>query len=287
MKTPTVPLRVMIESLIAAHLSSYVSSPFRDRSGVILVGPPAVFKSAMLDVVERHFPDALMLSDVNIPSLIALRDQIAQGAIRTLLLSELAKIYRRDPRTAENIEGTLQAMVAEGFRAAAFEDSRINRLVARCTIIGAIPPAEMTKQFVKWESSGFSRRFLFPTVGLEHPEVAERAVSRWELIDFDSRLRVPPMPAGGVIPNLTTKAERDLCGEMVRFQPGGRGAHASQKGMLVKMLAATRWWYKVMGRDPKRAIVTIKSFALTLGRGGALLRVPEPLEKGLTNGKHS
>lgn len=276
-RTPVVPLRVMIESLVAAHLSSYVVSPFRDRGGIILVGPPAVFKSAMLDVIERHFPDALSLSDVNIPSLIALRDQIAQGAIRTLLLSELAKVYERDPRTAENIEGTLRAMVAEGFRAASFEDSRINRLVAKCTVLGAIPPVKMTERFNKWESSGFSRRFLFPLVALEHPDVAERAISRWELIDFDRAIgRVPPLPPGDQIPNMTTRAERDACGDMVRFQPGGRGAHASQKSLLVKMLSALRWWYKRVGRDPKRAIVTLRSFGHTLDRGGALLRVPEP-----------
>lgn len=268
-----VKLQTMIDILYAVHLSSRVNSPFQDRCGLMMVGPPSMLKSALLDVLDRHYHDSLSLSDINAKSLIDLRNQIAQGSIRTLVLSEYAKIYERDPRTAANVEGTVRALVAEGFKGASFEDQRVNRLVARCTVIGAMVPETQGDNFKRWENSGFNRRFLWPLVSLEDPEVLERAVEQQQLIEMETG-RTPPVVPQGQIPDLTSVDERRGLRPLIKYQPGG--SHATQLQLMVKMLAVLKWWYKRVGLPPGAAMRTMREFARTLTRGGAMLEVPEP-----------
>lgn len=267
-----VSLATMTEVLYAAHLSGYVESPFEDRGGLMVVGPPAVLKSAMLSVLDRHYHNALMLSDVNNQALVALRPQLAQGTVRTLVLPELQKLYERDPRTALNVEGTIRALVAEGFASASFEDPRPNRTVARGLVVGALTPETQQANFRRWEETGFNRRFLWPLVTLDDPDVLERAVEEWVLLDFGNAA-FPALPAGR-IPNTTTREERRALRNLVKYQPGG--SHATQFSLLVKMLAVLRWWYQQMGKRPGKAVDTIREFAKTLSRTGGRLTVPAP-----------
>lgn len=268
----TVSLATMTEMLYAAHLASYVQGPFEDRGGLMVVGPPAVLKSALLSVLDRHYHNALALSDVNTQALVALRPQIAQGTIRTLVLPELQKVYERDPRTAVNVEGTLRAMVAEGFAGASFEDPRPNRILARCMVVGAMTPECQAQHFKGWEDSGFNRRFLWPLITLDDPEVLERAVEEWTLLEL-GHADFPALPQGE-IPNTTTLAERQALRVLVKYQPGG--SHATQLAVMVKMLAVLRWWYKARGVPVTRALDRMREFARTLSKTGARLTVPAP-----------
>lgn len=264
-----VRIETMIEVMYALHLSAYVEGPFKDRGGMMLVGPPGVLKTSILNVLERSYPNVVTLSDVNAQMLVELRGQIAQEAIRTLVIPELAKLYERDPRVASNVEGTLRALVAEGFRAASFEDARVNRIEARCLVIGALTEHLHGKHFGDWEHSGFNRRFLWPVVTI-NADVLDRAVHDWRYLILD-RGQVPPVPAEP-IPQQTNDEERSALRMMVKDQPGG--SHAAQFALMVKMLAVLQWWYARIGRTRDDAFMRMHEFAATLGKNGAQIVIP-------------
>jgi len=267
----TVRAHTMIEVLCAAHLSSYVASNLKERGGMILVGDPATLKSALLSAIEKNYYNAVSLSDINARALADLRGQLASASIRSLVLPEIAKLFERGNQgTAEHVIGTMRALVAEGFQAAAFEDSRINRTTAYCTVLGAMPPSLQAFRFAQWEAAGFNRRFLWPLLVMQDGEVLEMSRIEQRLLDLDLP-QYPPIPGNGYIPNDTTREERVTCRALVKYQPGG--SHVTQLELLVRILAVLQWWYPMIGRPRTGAIETVREFARSLGRGGARLEV--------------
>ncbi len=263
----------LVEVLSAAHLTYLVESPFEERGGIMLVGPPAALKSTFLNELDRQYADALSLSDLNAKALVALRDRVASGVIHTLVFPEYAKIYERKDDTSANLEGSIRALTAEGFSAAAFEDASVNRVRARAMVIGAMTPSTQSKRFEQWEASGFNRRFLWSLIRLENPHVLEQAVVDWHRLKFQF-VHLPQAPAfGAKIPNATTREERELIRRWVKYQPGGSAVQHTQT--LTKVLAVLRWWYHEVddGREP---IDTVMSFAESLGREGAMLQLTPP-----------
>ena len=156
----SVPVEALLDVLCAVHLTSYVESPFKDRGGLMIVGAPGILKSTVLDIVDANYADAIALSDVNAQALNRLKSRIAQGDIRTLVLPEYSKLYERNPATASNVEGTLRALVSEGFSSASFEDATLQRQRARATVVAAMTPEFREDQAERWQRSGFARRFL-------------------------------------------------------------------------------------------------------------------------------
>lgn len=262
----------LIEVLCAAHLTYFVKSPFESRGGIILTGAPGVLKSTFLDVLDRQYHDAVVMSDVNARSLSDLRDQISTGAIRTLVLPELAKLYERAEATAQNVEGTLRAIADEGFQAASFEDQRINRIKARALVMGALTPKTRENHFTAWEESGFNRRFLWPLIRLHDPNLLERAVVEWRMLDFQvGHIPRPPLSSESIT-NRTTAAERQILQGWVKYQPGG--SHALHLQLLTKILCVLRWWYDVSGK-PGDPMAVLSRFAESLGRTGATVEIQE------------
>jgi hypothetical protein len=270
-ENPIVPVNALLDVLCAAHLTNYVKTGIEDRGGIMLVGPPGTFKSTLLGVVGRQYYDSLQLSDVNVQTLSNFRSQIAGGNIKTLVLPEMYKLYERHSSTASNLEGTLRALVAEGFYGAGFQDQRINRLTARCVVLGAMTDAFIEARFKVWEETGFNRRFLWPLFRLEDPDALERAIVQGRLIDLG--FRAPPLPNPPQIPDETTESERAALRPFLKHQPGG-SPHALQLSLLVKLFATLKWWYKREGRGNGQAWETMKSFSLMLGKGGAWLALP-------------
>lgn len=260
----------LVEILCAAHLGNMVESPFKERGGIMLVGPPGVLKTTFVSALDSQYQDVVMMSDINVKSLVRFRDPIAAGKINTLVLPELAKVYERLDATAKNVEGTLRALAAEGFTAASFEDSRINRLTARAMIVGAMTPSVLDNHFTEWEETGFNRRFLWALIKLADPMALERAAVNWQRIEF-RQAHVPQFPLGETIPNLTTHRERQRLANMVKYQPGGD--HAIQLQLMVRILAVLRWWYTEMGFS-RNAMETMEKFAPALGKNGVALELP-------------
>lgn len=236
---------------------------------MMLVGDPATLRSTMLSVLGRQYHDVLLMSDVNARSLVELRGSMANQTITTLVLPELAKLYERgNPGTAEHVIGTLRALVAEGFRSASFENAAVNRLTARCVVMGALTQTLLDRHAKEWGDSGFSRRFLWPLLMLKGGVIEESRVTR-RLLEVECPV-YPPIP-NTPIPDDTTEKERRELRALVRFQPGGN--HAMQLEMLARMLAVLRWWYRKLHRSADGPMERIREFARTLGREGSLVAV--------------
>lgn len=262
-----------IEMLSAAHLSHRVASPFEERGGLMLVGPPGTMKSSFLGELDTQYHDALTLTDLNAKSLVQLRDRIAAGSINTLVFPEYGKIYERKDDTAMNLEGAIRALVQEGFTAAAFENSGINRLHARAMVIGALTPTTQSNRSQGWEESGFSRRFLWVLYRLENPDLLEESILEWRRL----RVRAPVLPQlpsmNEKIPNNTTRSDREVLRRLVKYQPGGSATQHLQ--LLTKMLAVLQWWYDLTG-NPRNPLEVMESFGVLLGKGGGLIDL-EPI----------
>ncbi len=269
----SLPIVAMAEALVAAHLSSCVEAPFKDYGGIILVGPPGVLKTTLLYTLE-DYPNVRIVSDLNVQALAEMREAIASKSVRSLVIPEMQKLYDRDPRTAANLEGHLRALVDEGFRAPSFKSQEMARLSAHCVVLSAITEETREERYAKWNASGFNRRFLWPLVRMEHPEVLDFASDQWQAIDFKLRY-LPQPPPGGRIPNTTSATERQQLRDMLRYQPGP--THTTQAHLMVRMLAVLKWWYRMDERGPGEAMHTMKLFSRSLGKEGAELSVPEHL----------
>jgi hypothetical protein len=189
----------LAEVICAAHLAHHVEGTLQQRGGLMLVGPPGTLKSTLVETLSAY-SDALILTDINMMLLADLRDSLAGGSVTSLVFTELAKIYERNPQTAFNVEGSLRALASEGFAAASFQDHRIARRKAHATLIGAMPPSVVEKHFKRWEESGFNRRFLWAVYGLKNAQILDEAASELRRLDFGVRElpRVPPL--GKTIP---------------------------------------------------------------------------------------
>lgn len=278
-----IPLRTLLDAVYAVHMSSYVQYPLEERGGMILVGPPGVLKSAILNVLERHYVTALEMSDLNVQQFVKeMRDPIAAGEVRTIVFPELEKLYERHQNTAANLEGILRAMVAEGFKNASWEPKRVARLTARCTVVGAIIPKIRDGHHQRWTDTGFNRRFLWPLMRLAPAShgVMRQSVVLQRLVDFQDTV-FPPEPPGPIV-NDTTEQERDWLLTLLGSQPG---PHVSQHHLLVKMLAVLRWWYAGLGREPVEAIRTMQRFGEFLGPHGGELVLP-PIQRPEIQGPH-
>ena len=227
----------------------------------------------MVSAVASHYPDTLQLSDLNVKSLVGeILPLIRARAVKTLILPELEKIYERNPMTASNLEGHLQALVAEGFHAASFQKQQLARLEARCVVIGAMTDDVRDRHAQAWQDTGFSRRFLWPLFTLSDRSTAilRQSVIREKLLNF-GEMRYPPMPISGTIQNATTEKEREAVERLLNDQPG---PHTAQHHMLVRTLAVLKWWYRELGYADKEALYTLQRFGVLLGRNGGQLALP-------------
>lgn len=229
----------------------------------MLVGPPGVLKTTILEALDSY-PDALILSDINAQSLGRLKDEIAQGSIRTLVLPELQKLYERAEHTASNVEGTLRALASEGFSSAGYENATLQRFKARCMVIGAMTPATYERHSQRWTETGFGRRFLWALVSGDTGALEQSAVSG---IPLDFGLRTIPTLPSVMIADTTTHKERHRLAALVKYQPK---PHNEQIIILTRMLSALKWWYKEERRGV-RAMDALVSWGSCLSRHGGEL----------------
>lgn len=264
----------LVEIICAVHLAPYVEGTLEHRGGLMLVAPPGALKSTLAETAQ-HYPDALLLTDVNVSMLSDLRDGLTSDNIRTLIFNEFAKLYERNPQTAMNIEGHLRALASEGFAGASFQDHRINRRKAYATIIGAMPPSIVERHFKRWEESGFNRRFLWAVYGVKGSYVLDEAAAELKRLDFGVRdvLRVPPL--GQSIPYLLTPTERLQVRKFVAHQPGG--SHTQQIQLLTRIWSVLKWWHRERGTTQEGEI-TMAAFVKSLSKEGTDLVLNTPVK---------
>lgn len=270
----------LVEIICAVHLAPFVEGQLDQRGGLMLVAPPGALKSTLVEIANRY-PDALLLTDLNVQTLVDMRDGLTGDNIRTLVFSEFAKIYERNPQTSSNIEGSLRALASEGFHGASFQDQRINRRKAYATIIAAMPPSLVDKRFKGWEESGFNRRFLWATYGIKGGHILDDAAAELKKLDFGIKDVLRPPPVSMVIPYTLTAPEREQVKLYVKHQPGS--SHTQQIQLMSRIWSVLKWWHREHG-TPKGADETVQAFAKSLSREGSLLTIA-PVKILAPNGK--
>jgi hypothetical protein len=254
-------LSSLMEVLVAAHLTELVDSPFDQRGGIMLVAPPGNLKSTLIRAAYDHFPDAKVLSDLNIQTLIGLRDDIAAKRLNTLAFTEVEKLYQRHSATAGNIEGHLKAMVEEGFTRASFEDQRMFCLSARCLVAGSLLPVIYRQKYKQWNDNGFLRRFLWVTYTLRDQDALMKAIHDWKKLTLRNGISYPIM-MGGKLPYKVTEQESRTIRKMIHFQPGQETPYVLMK----KIYSILIWKHK-----GKNAMRILTDFSEGLQREGGQL----------------
>jgi hypothetical protein len=252
----------LIEVISACHQSKYVNGDYNQRGGIFLISPPGTLKSTIIKRSLEEYPDALILSDINIQTLSVLKNSLIDGRYSTLAFGEFEKLYQRNPATAENIEGHIKALVEEGFQRASFEDQRAVGMAARACIIGGITPSCYVRKLTKWEENGFARRFLWANYSLQNPNAIVDAIEKWKLISFGRVIM--KSPGNRRIPYEVTKDENTRLREMISCQPSRETPFV----LIKKILCVLKWRHGV-----KKGNVILEDFSECLSSKGAFLQL--------------
>lgn len=257
------PIRaeVFFEVICAVHLSSYVEGPWQSRGGLMVVGPPNALKTTFLKVAAEY-PNAFPLTDLNSVQLGKMKTSITAGEIRTLVFTDIQKLFERHSFTAGNLEGNIRALVDEGFQGAKFDSNqRVNRTIAKAGVIAALTNSFYDENADRWLDNGFARRFLWAFIKLNDPEILAEAVEDWEKLEFGNAT-IPPIPTNQTVPNSLTKQERHSLYECVKFQ---YGRQAIPYQLICKIACVLRWYYQRIGKK-ENAVEICKEFASCLSR---------------------
>lgn len=235
-KETDVDINVVVESLIAAHFTSYVQSPFSERGGIFLVTPPQQLKSSIIKKL-RLFPDAMVVSDLNYQQINVVREDMCTGRYNTLAFVEFNKVYQRNPATASNLEGVIASLICEGWSGPPHEDQRAARDESRCLVIGGMTKSTYTARLQQWMESGFAQRFLWVHYKLSDDSIIGDAIQNQEPIDLSGD--VWTQPNGPIKFNLDDD-ECKIIREWVANQPGGEKLPYS---LMLKMACVLKWRY--------------------------------------------
>jgi hypothetical protein len=252
-----------LEFLDAAHLTKYVESPYAARGGIMIVGPPNTLKSTMIELSYSEYPNALILSDINVNTLTQIKDDLAAGHYPTIAFPAFEKLYQRHKSTSANVEGYLMALVEEGFSRASFEDQRMAAIKARALIVGAIPYSFYQANYTRWNQSGFLRRFLWCVLRLKDSEKIMEAIHNWKLIPFNGISH--RIPGSKTIPYTMSATESRTLRAMIRQQPSG---NSTPYVLLKKIHCALKWKYSST-KHPGAYRKILEDVAPAFSKGGA------------------
>jgi hypothetical protein len=252
----------LIEVISAVHQSKYVNGDFEQRGGLMLVAPPGTLKSTLIKLALEDYPDALLLSDLNVNTLTQLKNSLIDQRYTTLGFGEFEKLYQRNPATAANIEAHIKALVEEGFMRASFEDQRAQTMAARCSVIGGITPSCYSHHFPKWMENGFARRFIFCSYTMANPDAIMEAIERWKHISLGRVMM--SVPGNKKIPYTITSKENAILKKSITGQPTREGAFVLTK----KVLCVLKWRH-----GHKKAMSIFRDFGECMHPKGAFLEI--------------
>lgn len=254
-------VNTLIEFLDAAANTKFVTGPFEERGGIMIVGPPGSFKTTIIETAMENHPDALVLSDLNVQQWMKMKDEFVSSRYTTLAFGEFEKVYQRHPATAANLEGIIKALVSEGYGTGPGGDPRMPRIKARALVLGGITTDCFERKYEEWQKNGFIRRFLWIVIGVKNPDAIVQAIRKWEKIDFG---KISFRPANRTI-NVTINEERSKQLETImRAQPG---LHGTGYVLIKKILAVLEWKYSGNGQS-NRIDQLLKEIAPALGKNG-------------------
>lgn len=225
----------LIEVLDAAAISSYVESPFPQRGAIMIVGPPSSLKTSIITMALQDMPNKVILSDLNVNSLMDMREALISGRYSTIAFPEFEKLYMRKADTASNVEGSIKQLIEEGFTRASFEEQDAISFTARALVIGAMTHSFYNSRIAKWRESGFKRRILWLGVRLRDPDQIMESVHKWARIQLDGIPRRYPVQN---IPYNLTDGESKYIQKMLEGQ-----WEVTPYVLLKKILCVLKWKY--------------------------------------------
>lgn len=270
-KKPHITIPDFLEVLSALHFASMVPAPVQDASGLMLIAPSGSLKSQLLMHLQRAYPNSCICdSNWHYGKLLNMREAFYNGAIRSIVIPELASIYAGDPRTGGRMEAMLQQMAGEGSITTNEKDSRWERYEMRACVFAAMTPGFARRKHPFWEE-GFHRRFLWVHLAMANEEV---------LLDYltagrQANLHVSPIvePPEHFIPDMLTYAEkryvRGLLSEQKDFGP-----NHTRFTFLCRACSVLKWHYQ-RSNARKNWRDTIRRFSVCLSKHAALLVVPD------------
>jgi len=261
-----VTYQTLIEIVSATHLSHFVTTSHHSRGGLMIVAPPGGLKTTAIEVLD-HYSTAKVLSDINVQSLIRLRDDMLSGEVQTIAFTDLEKIYKRHSAVASNVQGIIMAMAEEGFRKASFQDQRMTMLSARCTVVGGMTVNCYEQHITDWADTGFARRFLWIHYRMNQTVAKlEDAIKKWERyqIDHDFAVRLPAdraIPAVQIPGAIHQKFDQALKHQRSRLTP---------RIVLQRIYSVLVWKFS---KTPKRVGEVLEDFLPAISGDGAVLEI--------------
>lgn len=228
----------VVKFLDGAHLSGYVEAPtMPERGGVMLLAGPGNLKTSMIKAAfTPYIPSALIVGDINVPTLNDLRESMAEGALLTLALTAFEKIYERNPQTADNVEGHLKGFMDEGFTVPSYMSQQLlGQSTSRCLVVGGIVQSTYETKHKRWKENGFARRFIWLSFTLGDKAALLDSIADQRRIKLDAPSYKRPEP----IKMAVTRLESDKLRDMLRTQETPTTAFA----LLSKCYAALKWKY--------------------------------------------
>jgi len=256
---PLADVRDLTEFLDAGFLTKYVDHRRPQRGGIMLVGPAGVLKSSIIKSALKPYPQALVLTDLNINTLSKMKDDLVSGRYHTLAFEEMQKLYERNPSTAKNIEGAIKAFVDQGFLHPAFADQRMVGLEARMMVIGAMTYSFYSLNYSGWRESGFARRFIWMFYRTSSYDIIGDAIEQNKDILLDGIPRL--WPQDRMIPYDVTAAEAKWLRNALRDQVDDMTSQI----LLQKIYCVLKWKYK---KEPGRARHIIEQIEPLLTKNG-------------------
>jgi hypothetical protein len=255
----------LVEVISAAHLSHYVQSPFKERGGIMLVGPPGSFKTTIAEITDCY-PNAGVASDLTIKQASRFREDMSGGKLTTIAFTDFSKLYQRHSSTAANIEGFLRGITAEGYRTTNWEDSRAQMIPARALVVGCMTQSFYMQHITQWKEDGFSRRFLWSFFRLANPDIIIDAIAKETKIEFTGNGFNARIPTTNFIKMDCSKEEVKQLLKFARFQD------SKEIGLILlkKMLSALKWKFPKERRKP---IKILEEFSQSLGKDGAVMTI--------------
>lgn len=251
----------LIEVIDAAHCTAYVESPFPQRSGIMLAGPPETLRTTMIDVALAPHPDALIVSDINMRSLSGLKDDFTSGRYSTIGFRDYQKLYERQGVTAANVEGTLRALMEEGFSKTPHDDPTSAATIARAFLVAAVVESMYKFKYHDWKINGYLRRWLICLLYM--PTMSRnkliQSVHEWKRLEFDGIRRISPTTP---IPYNVTEEESGRLLRMIKEQP----SQGTPFVLLKKIYSVLKWKYK---DQPGKVADIMSDFSPCLKKDGA------------------
>lgn len=230
----------------------------------MLVGPPGVLKTNFLETTYKEYPSSLILSDLNVNSVMALRESLLSGRYKTIVFPEYEKLYQRKQDTAANVEGTIKQLIEEGFTKASFEEQDAITFKSRALVVGAITNTFYQRKIQSWREGGFKRRFLWVAITLSDPDEIMKAIRDDRRLALDGIRRKHPISD---IPMDVTPEEAKQLENMLRSQ-----WEATPYVLMKKIFAYLKWKYR---DDPRQPMKLMREFSEAIQLQYAKIEIPK------------